>query len=259
MGDALKAIEGIVLDLDETLLSSADWTVPALEFGAAKLGLDSQRVWELATRYIQERGSADAGIYNHVLLMCGQSDTAMNIRALVAWANQYVPQPGSLTLLPGAREALERLGRRYRLAIIADGAVHCQQAKVKATGLDRLVVSIVYSDGIDGIRSRRPDPRPFRMALNEIGTRVTHTLFVGDNPVRDFHRPRNMGFITVRVLTGEYAKLDYPSPEHAADYEISSIARLPELMADAPEPRLLHHVNHAAPLGESTSRPPSLN
>jgi putative hydrolase of the HAD superfamily len=252
MGDALKAIEGIVFDLDETLLSGAEWTVPALEFGAAKLGLDSQRVWELATRYIQERGSADAGIYNHVLLMCSQSDSAMNIRALAAWANQYVPPPGSLTLLPGAREALERLGRRYRLAVIADGAVQCQKAKVKATGLDRLVVSIVYSDEIDGIRSRRPDPRPFRIALTELGTRATHTLFVGDNPVRDFSRPRNMGFITVRVLTGEYAKLEYPSPEHAADYEISSIARLPELLADAPEPRLAHHI-HQAPTGSESS------
>lgn len=253
MGDALKAIEGIVLDLDETLLSCAEWTVPALEFGAAKLGLDSQRVWELATKYVQERQAADAGIYNHVLLMCGQSDTAMNIRALVAWANQYVPPPGSISLLPGAREALERLGRRYRLGIIADGPVQCQQAKIRTTSLDRLVVSIVYSDAIDGIHSRRPDPRPFRAALNELGTRATHTLFVGDNPIRDFRRPRIMGFLTVRVLTGEYAKLDYPSPDHAADYEISSIARLPDLLADAPEPRIVHHPMTGASLSEQSA------
>lgn len=237
MGDVLRTIQGIVFDLDDTLLSKSEWTAPALEFAATRLRLDAQRVWELATRYTQEHGGADAGIYNHVLLMCGQSDSAMNIRALVAWANQYTPAPGSLCLLPGVSTALEKLGRRYRLAVIADGNVDCQKAKVHATGLDRLVASIVYSDTIDGIRSRRPDPRPFRVALAELGTRATQTLFVGDNPVKDFLRPSQIGFVTVRVMSGEYAKTDYPSAEHAADYEISSVSRLPELLADAPEPR----------------------
>jgi putative hydrolase of the HAD superfamily len=237
MGDVLRTIQGIVFDLDDTLLSKSEWTAPALEFAAGKLKLDAQRVWELATRYAQEHGGADAGIYNHVLLMCGQSDSAMNIRALVAWANQYTPPPGTLTLLPGVTQALEKLGRRYRLAVIADGHVDCQKAKVKATGLDRYVASIVYSDAIDGIRSRRPDPRSFRAALTELGTRATQTMFVGDNPVKDFLRPRQLGFVTVRVMSGEYAKVEYPSADHAADYEISSVSRLPALLADAPEPR----------------------
>ena len=237
MGDVLRTIQGIVFDLDDTLLSKSEWTAPALEFAATKLKLDAQRVWELATRYAAEHGGADAGIYNHVLLMCGQSDSAMNIRALVAWANQYTPSPGTLSLLPGVNQVLEKLGRRYRLAVIADGNVDCQKAKVTATGLDRLVASIVYSDAIDGIRSRIPDPRPFRAALTELGTRVTHTLFVGDNPVKDFFRPRQLGFVTVRVMCGEYAKVEYPSADHYADYEISSVARLPALLADAPEPR----------------------
>lgn len=237
MGDVLRTIQGIVFDLDDTLLSKTEWTVPALEFAASKLSLDAQRVWELATRYAQDHGGADAGIYNHVLLMCGQSDSAMNIRALVAWANQYAPARGTLSLLPGAAQALELLGRHYRLAVIADGHVDCQKAKVRATGLEKFVASIVYSDTIDGIRSRRPDPRSFRAALAELGTRATQTLFVGDNPVKDFLRPRQLGFITVRVMCGEYAATEYPSAEHAADFEISSVARLPALLADAPEPR----------------------
>jgi putative hydrolase of the HAD superfamily len=237
MGDVLRTIQGIVFDLDDTLLSISEWTAPALEFAATKLRLDAQRVWELATRYVQEHGGADAGIYNHVLLMCGQSDSAMNIRALVAWANQFAPAPGTLNLLPGATQALELLGHRYRLAVIADGHVDCQKAKVRATGLERIVASIIYSDEIDGIRSRRPDPRPFRAVLAELGTRVTQTLFVGDNPIKDFLRPRQLGFITVRVMSGEYAAVEYPSTEHVADYEISSVARLPALLADAPEPR----------------------
>jgi putative hydrolase of the HAD superfamily len=237
-GETLAAVEGIVFDLDDTLLSKADWTIPALEFAAGKLGLEPQKAWELATQYVAAHGAADAGIYNHILCMCGQSDSALNIRALVAWANQYAPAPGSLSLVPGAKEALASLSRSYRLAVIADGPVASQQSKVRATRLDRLVAAVVYSDAIDGVRSRKPDARPFRLALAELGTRSTHTLFVGDNPAKDFKRPRMMGMLTVRVRSGEYANVEYPSDEHVADYEISSVARLPGLLIDAAGPKL---------------------
>jgi FMN phosphatase YigB (HAD superfamily) len=96
--------------------------------------------------------------------------------------------------------------------------------------------TFVLSDSIDGIRSRRPDPRPYRELLGQMGTRASRTLFVGDNPVRDFIRAQQLGFVTVRVMTGEYATMDYPSSAHAADYDISSVARLPELLKAAPAP-----------------------
>jgi putative hydrolase of the HAD superfamily len=238
MGEILKAAEGIVFDLEDTLLNKSEWTTQALEFAANKMGLDPHRVWELCTQYIQQHGFADAGVYNYILIECGQSDSAPNIRALSAWANQFTPAVGSLNLLSGIREALLTLSRRYRLAVIADGPVACQQAKIYATGLGSFISTVIYSDSIDGIRSRRPDPRPFQQVLSELGIRAAHTIFVGDNPLRDFQRPRTMGFITVRVTTGEYASFEYPSAAHAADYQISSVARLPDLLADAPEPCL---------------------
>ncbi len=236
MGEYLHGIDSIIFDLDDTLYNKCEWTVQALEFAAAKMGLDPHRVWVVSTSYIQQHGSADAGIYNHVLMECGQSDAAYNIRALAAWANQYEPTSSSLSLLPGVQEALQALDRRYRLAVIADGPVACQQAKVRALLLDRLIRTVIYSDAIDGVRSRRPDPRVFQLALRELGTPAAQTLFVGDNPLRDFLEPRAMGITTVRVMSGEYAGYDYPSPEHAADYQITSVARLPQLLADSPQP-----------------------
>jgi len=253
---ALSAVQAIVFDLDDTLLEKSEWIIPAMEFASSKLGLDPARVWELAIQYVQAHGCADAGIYNHVLLECGQSDSAMNIRAFVAWANQFEPKSGALSLLPGAREALELLGRRYRLGVIADGPVACQKAKLRATGLDRLVHTVVYSDEIDGIRSRRPDPRPFRAILTELGTRGPQTTFVADNPLKDFQKPRDLGFITVRVLTGEYANHDYPTRDHGADYDLSSVARLPDLLAGVTLPRCPSAALQSASI-TATDGPPS--
>lgn len=234
--NGLKEIEGIAFDLDDTLYNMADWLVPALEHAARIMGMDEHRVWELATSYVHDQGVADVNIYNHVLLGCGQSDSALNIRAFVAAANTYKPPTGTLRLLPGVEEALGRLGRRYRLGVIADGLVEAQNAKIVALRLTHYCNVFVLSDSIDGIKSRRPDSRPYRELLSQMGTRAARTLFVGDNPVKDFIRARQLGLLTVRVMTGEFANMEYPSGAHAADYAISSVARLPALLEDAPDP-----------------------
>jgi putative hydrolase of the HAD superfamily len=228
--NGLKEIEGIAFDLDDTLYNKADWLVPALEHAARIMGMDEHRVWELATSYVHEQGVADVNIYNHVLLGCGQSDSALNIRAFVAAANTYKPPSGTLRLWPGVEDALSTLATRYRIGIVADGLVEAQNAKIVALRLSHFCNVFVLSDSIDGIRSRRPDPRPYRELLSQMGTRAARTLFVGDNPVKDFIRARQLGMLTTRVMTGEFAAMHYPSSAHAADYAISSVARLPELL-----------------------------
>jgi FMN phosphatase YigB (HAD superfamily) len=69
-----------------------------------------------------------------------------------------------------------------------------------------------------------------KQALEMLRTRAGHTVFVGDNPLKDFIRPNQMGLITIRVLTGEFAGYAYPSIEHAAHYAISSAAMLSGLL-----------------------------
>jgi len=226
--------EAVVFDLDDTLFDKTLWLIPAIEYAARKMGYDYIRVGELAYAYVAERGCADAGIYNAVLEGCGQSDSAINIRAFAAWVNQYVPKESSISLHPGALEALIDMQRRYKLGVIADGPVLSQRAKIRGLGLEPLLGSVVYSDEIEGIRSRKPDPRPFRLALAELKCRPEQAVFVGDNPIKDFIGASTLGMHTVRVLTGEYGKMDYPTPEHAADYQVSSVARLPQLLAHPP-------------------------
>lgn len=232
----LSRVDAIVFDLDDTLYEKAAWLIPAIEFAARKMGFDAERATGIAYNYVQDRGCADAGIYNDVLLGCGQSDSALNIRAFVSLVNQFTPAPHSLPLQPGGLNALIELHRHYRLGLIADGPVAAQRAKVAGLGITQFFYAVVFSDSIDGIRSRRPDPRPYRLLAAELGLRPPQILFVADNPLKDFKQARLLGFRTARVLTGEYSKLDYPSQEHAAECEISSISRLPDVMAVKPAP-----------------------
>jgi putative hydrolase of the HAD superfamily len=228
-----EMLEAVIFDLDDTLYDKADWILPAAEYAADQMGLDQQRVWQVASQYIQRVGSADAGVYNEILLQCGQSDSAINIRAFSAICCQYIPPPGSLQLLPGAKETLIEISSQYRIGLIADGPVACQKAKLIGLGIGPFISTVVYSDEIEGVKSRRPDQRPYRIAIQSLGCRPAQTIFVADNPIKDFIRANAMGMRTVRVLTGEYGRLDYPSPEHAADYEITSVAQLPGLIRRA--------------------------
>jgi putative hydrolase of the HAD superfamily len=230
MNNVLSSLEGIIFDLDDTLYDKADWIVPAMEFAASHMGFDTHKVWEAATGYIQSRGRADASIYNHVLMACGQSDSALNIRAFIAWMNQYMPGRATLNLYPGVFEALHKLGLYYKMVLLVEGQPDAQRMKVGALGLDNIFQHIIYSDEIEGIKSRLPDPRGLKFCLERLRSRYGHSMLVADNPLKDFVRANQMGLITVRVLTGEYSKYSYPSIEHEAHYAISSAAQLPGLL-----------------------------
>ena len=142
---------------------------------------------------------------------------------------------------------------RFKLGLLADGAVACQQAKVNALLLGPFMQAIVYSDEIDGVRSRRPDPRPYREILKQLGSTPANAMFVGDNPLKDFLRAKALGWVTARVLTGEYADVTYPSPEHAAAYDISSVARLPALFCGEVRPYEINMQSNTEPLGSVTT------
>jgi FMN phosphatase YigB (HAD superfamily) len=237
MNETLREIQGIIFELDSVLFDKADWVVPATEYAAGQMRLDPQRAVQLAHDYIAKHGGADPQIYNFILLGCGQFDTAMNIRAFTSLVNQFQPRSRSIQLYPGVEETLYRLRDQFKLAVVTDGAPDTQKRKVMALGLHELIPLIVYSDEIEGIKSRLPDPRPLLRATGDMRLRPEQALFVGHNPIKHFLRTREMGFLTVRVLSGEYGRMDYMSEDHRADFDLPSVARLPELLhVDVPYP-----------------------
>ena len=226
----LEMVTGIILLLDEVILDKQDWLIPAINYAAVKLGMDADRVAQLCDDYISKIGKADSDIYNHILLGCGQSDSVMNIRAFGAWVNRYTPSPKSLYMLPGVLEALKQLRGDYELTLLAEGTVESQRAKIVAMEGSAVFHHVSFSDEIDGKKSHLPDERGLRAAQKMMRSRVTETMFVGVHPRRHFNIPAKQGYITVRCLTGDTASMDYEPNSRTADYNITSAARLPELL-----------------------------
>jgi putative hydrolase of the HAD superfamily len=227
----LSRVSAIVFDLDDTLFDVSRWNIAALRFAGRMRGLNGNAVDAAIDAYLEEHGAPDAGIYNEVLLRSLQPDSGGAIRALVQAANRYSGSGDDWELFPGVREAMLDLSRRYRLALIAEGPVEAQKAKVNALGLQRLLRTVVYSDLIDGVRSRLPDPRPFREMRDRLELPSNQILFVADNPATDFETPNYLGFVTCRVLTGVHRVVAAGEALTRPDFELTSVARLPQLMA----------------------------
>lgn len=234
MAESIEGVEGIIFELDSVLFDKSDWVLPATEYAAQQMRLDPQKAMSLASEYIASHGGADPQIYNAILIGCGQFDTAMNIRAFTSLVNQFQPASRSIGLYPGVEEALQLIRDSHRLAIVTDGPPDAQKRKVIALGLHELIPTVIFSDEIEGIKSRLPDQRPLLAAAAQLRLEPQSILFVGHNPVKHFQRPRELGFVTMRVMNGEYGRHDYPSEEHRADYDLPSVAGLVHLL---PQPQ----------------------
>jgi putative hydrolase of the HAD superfamily len=136
----------------------------------------------------------------------------------------YRDHEPTLVLYPDADRALARLeSSTVKLGILTDGVARVQRRKLRALSLDTRVPCIVVTDDF-GLDAAKPNPAPYRTALDRLQLEPADVVYVGDNPHKDFIGARGLGMPTVRVRrpTGDHADtmLD---PAHEADRTISSL------------------------------------
>ncbi len=70
----------------------------------------------------------------------------------------------------------------------------------------------------------KPDPRPYKVALEKLGLKPGEVIFVGDNPNRDILGAKRLGIRTVLAKYGEWTAASEKSLR--PDFEIGSIRDL---------------------------------
>jgi len=119
-------------------------------------------------------------------------------------------------ILPGTREALERIGQQYSTAVIsnADGKIH---AVLRRCGIADCFRSITDS-GIVG--SEKPHPAIFDAALREMKAEPAESLYVGDVYSVDYVGARNAGMEAVLFdVAGAYRERGLPRVESLSELE----------------------------------------
>ena len=130
----------------------------------------------------------------------------------------------------GVTPLLTRLvAEKVKVGVVTNGITSIQQRKIDTLGVRRFLESVVVSETAG---FSKPDPRIFRIALDELGVAPDECAFVGDHPVNDVVGGRDAGMTAV-WLAGMHAW-----PEGTAEplLRISRFAELYEIFGlTAPE------------------------
>jgi putative hydrolase of the HAD superfamily len=186
-----RELEGILLDLDETLYSREEafwsWIESEVRTAPAAARLDRRMVADLDQR---GRGDKRALLeYLDAALEWGQTrdERERRFRSGIG---------GTARLAPGVKESLTRIAGEFRLGLISNGTSATQREKLNALAVEGLFDPVVISEEVG---FRKPDARIFELAIANWRFAPSSVLFVGDDPVSDIGGAKAAGMRALRV------------------------------------------------------------
>lgn len=96
-------------------------------------------------------------------------------------------------MIPGVLEMLNRLSKKYMMAILSNGFSKTQYKKLHYSGLEKYITRTIVSEEI-GIN--KPNKRIFEYAINETGAQSPY-LMVGDNGETDVYGAMKAGWYAI--------------------------------------------------------------
>jgi putative hydrolase of the HAD superfamily len=211
----------VVFDVDDTLYLERDY----VRSGFHAVGAWIAEREGIANFFEIAMAKFEAGfrgrIFNSVLEELGAVPEPALIAALVAEYRRHVP---SIELLPDAVAALEQLAGAASLAVVTDGPVDSQRAKVEALHLERWADPIVLTAEL-GAEFGKPHPAAFELIEDAHGHAAQQCVYVADNPSKDFAGPKGLGWRTVRIRRAGGLHWAMAS-DGAVDDEISTLESL---------------------------------
>jgi len=178
----------------------------------------TEKLWQALERrtkkefddIVQRTGHADHGFwylfYGHLFEEFGVQDELLRDALLAAtrvsanWDH----------MRPGTREALEKIGRQYRMGVIsnADGKV---AEVLERCGIRQCFLSVTDSGNVG---HEKPDPAIFQAALHGLKAQAEESLYVGDVYSVDYLGATAAGMRAVLFdVAGTYRDTDLPRVE----------------------------------------------
>lgn len=223
-------MRAILFDLDDTLFPERDYVLSG--FRAVAAWAAQRCALDPAAAFGELRALYAAGVrgdtFNRWLDARGLAG-ALPIAELVGVYRDHEPD---LAPFPEVPALLAELGGRHRLGLVSDGYLGVQQRKLAALGLRPHFQAVVFSDQL-GRAHWKPSRLPFETALAQLGVAPADSVYVGDNPLKDFLGARELGAgtIWVRRPDGEYADRQPPTPRHEPDITVGALAELQGALA----------------------------
>jgi HAD superfamily hydrolase (TIGR01549 family) len=210
----------IFFDVGNTLLFPNRATILALLADDHRPSLEQWQALERKTKLEFDKrmihGNVDHGFWwgFHTSLLCGMGALGDELR------NKLVENTQSSAnwdqILPGTREALERIRERYRIAVISNADGKIDQV-LERCGIADCFESITDS-GLIGVE--KPRAEIFHAALKTMQACAEESLYVGDVYSIDYIGARNAGMDAVLFdVAGAYRGRNLPRVESLRELE----------------------------------------
>ena len=215
----------VVFDIDDTLYLERDYVRSG--FQAVGHWADKWLQTEDFGRRCWSRFTAGShrSVFNEVLLETGREPTPELVQALVEIYRTHTP---SITLAADASEALSAISHFADVAVISDGPAASQSRKVEALDLGAFAAPIVLTETL-GIGFRKPHPGAFEH-VKRCRPANLH-VYVGDDPLKDFAAPRQLGWLTIRVRRPGGLHYAVENSDIAPDLQLTDCSGLPAMLA----------------------------
>ena len=201
-------IEGIILDIDDTLYLERDYVKSGFRAVGRAIGIPEfgDKCWQCFLE----------GIRNHTFDIVRQDypDLTADTMDLVQIYRKHKPD---IKLCGDAQIFIQNL-HHLRTAFVTDGPIDSQHAKCLSL---RLLPWIDYPLFTSELGISKPSAAPFQLVSYGLNLPYTSCVYIADNPKKDFIGPHELGMKTIRIR--REGSLHYHEPSgNDVDLELGS-------------------------------------
>jgi putative hydrolase of the HAD superfamily len=223
-------IKAVLFDIDNTLTDFMRMKRAAVDAAVeamidAGLKVEKQAMLDKIFDVYWKEGVEDQKIFDKVLLKeFGRIDYKILASGIAGYRRAKV---GTLTLYPHVKSTMVALIRRgVRIAAISDAPKLEVWLRIVDLGLQDYFEHVITSEDF-GVR--KPDPIPFRKALELVKAKPAEALMVGDWAERDILGAKRLGIRTAWAKYGD----SHGTEDSGADYVLKDISQLLDIVGGA--------------------------
>lgn len=224
----------ILIDADDTLWENNIYFLRVIEAFVDALcdhGVDvaeaRRALGEIERRNLTRHGYGSGGFAHSVREACELLAPTLRADAVerLAVAARQIGERESLDLLPGVRETLEILSRRYRCILVTKGDPGEQQRKVRISGLDH------YFDAVEVVAEKDRETYAALVVAHDLDP--SRTWMVGNSPRSDINPALAAGLGAILVPHPQTWDLEVEDvPQEGPRFAIAgSFRELPAILA----------------------------
>ena len=199
-------IKAVLFDLDNTLIDFYTFKtkcVSAALDSMIKAGLKTDKKTALnIIKEIYERfGIEYKYIFQEFLKRAeGRIDYRILSHGLLAYRKARI---SCLAPYPKVKETIRKLKKKYKIAVLSDAPVEKAWMRIVLIGIDKsLDAAITFDD----TKKRKPNPLPFKKAIEKLKVKPSEILMVGDSIHRDMAGAKKLGMKTCLAVYGRTLK-----------------------------------------------------